>query len=319
MSSEMTRRTFSKTIASCIGAAAVGAGYLHAAQGRRLKIGHTCITWGTFPNTPDTLEPAMRDIASLGYVGFETFPQVLETLDTRGELSALIDRYKLPLIAGYHFPNVLDPSVRKQELTEVIRLANVVKKYGGNYLVLQAHNSVRNIPNYNFQEHRANIVASLNEYGKAIADVGLRAGLHQHTGTAVDTEDQVYAVMEAVDTRYMQFAPDVGQLQKAGGDAAKIVRDFRTITTHVHLKDWSGWDHFGGYCPMGEGKVDIVSILNTLEEANPTANINVELDPSRNAPYTPLRTAEISKSYLEKLGYAFRPAVQTAARAEVGR
>jgi inosose dehydratase len=311
MSSEMTRRTFSKTIASCLGAAALGGVHLHASQTRRLKIGHTCITWGTFPNTPDTLEPAMRDIANLGYTGFETFPQVLEELDKRGEMSALIDKYKLPFIAGYHFPNVLDPSVRKQELQEVIRLANVVKKYGGNFLVLQAHNSVRNIPNYAaaFPEHKANIVAALNDYGKAIADVGLGAGLHQHTGTAVDTEEQVYAVMEAVDTRVMKFAPDVGQLQKAGGDAAKIVRDFKDITAHIHLKDWSGWQHYGGYCPLGEGKVDIVSILNTLEEASPNANINVELDPSRNPPYTPLQTAEIAKKYLQNMGYTFRASV----------
>jgi inosose dehydratase len=304
MPSQITRRTFSSTIAACVGAAAV-AGLGAAASSRRLRIGHTCITWGTFPNAPDTLEPAVRDIAGLGFMGFETFPQVLEAWDARGELTALIERHRLPFVSGYIFPNVLDPAERKNTLAEVVRLANVVKKHGGTYVVLQAHNTVRNIPNYDFKEHRANIVASLNEYGKAITDLGLGAGLHQHTGTAVDTEDQVYAVMEAVDTRYMKFAPDVGQLQKAGADAAKIVHDFREITNHMHLKDWSGWEHFGGYCPLGEGKVDIRAILDTVEAANPQANIMVELDPSRKAPYTALETAQISRKYLESLGYAF--------------
>lgn len=304
MPSDVTRRSFSKTIAACLGAAAITG--LPAAAQRRLRIGHTCITWGTFPNASKTLEPALADIARLGYSGFETFPQVLEDWDARGELSALIERYHLPLVAGYCFPNVLDPGERKSALAEVVRLGTIVKKYGGNYLVIQAHNSVRKIPHYDFREHRANIVASLNEYGKAVTDLGLGVGLHQHTGTAVDTQDQVYAVMEAVDTRYMKFAPDVGQLQKAGADAAKVVHDFREITTHMHLKDWSGWDHFGGYCPLGEGKVDIPAILNTLEEANPGANIMIELDPSREAPYTPLETAEISRKYLENLGYTFR-------------
>jgi hypothetical protein len=32
----------------------------------------------------------------------------------------------------------------------------------------------------------------------------------------------------------------------------------------------------------------------------------VELDPSPNAPMTPLETAKTSKAYLEKLGYKFR-------------
>jgi inosose dehydratase len=194
-----------------------------------------------------------------------------------------------------------------------VRLGTTVKKYGGAYLVIQAHGSVRNIPNYDFEEHRANIVVSLNEYGKAVTDLGLGVGLHQHTNTAVDTQDQVYAVMEAVDTRYMKFAPDVGQLQKAGADAAKIVHDFREITTHMHLKDWSGWEHFAGYCPLGMGKVDIERILNTMEEANPQANIMIELDPSRNAPYTAVESAEISRKYLEKLGYTFTTPVTTEA------
>jgi len=304
MPAEVTRRTFSRAVVACLGAAAAGA-LPAAAQARRLTIGHTCITWGTFPNASNTLEPAMTDIASLGFAGFETFPQVLADLDARGELSGLLEKYKLPLIAGYVFPNVLDPGERKNALAEIVRLGTVVKKYGGRYLVIQAHNSVRKIPNYDFKEHRANIVASLNEYGKAVTDLGLGVGLHQHTGTAVDTEDQVYAVMEAVNTRYMKFAPDVGQLQKAGANAAKIVHDFREITTHMHLKDWSGWEHFGGYCPLGEGKVDIQAILGTMESANPTANIMVELDPSRKAPYTPLETAQISRKYLEKLGYTF--------------
>jgi inosose dehydratase len=307
MSSTVTRRTFSKALAGCVGAAAAGT-FPMAASTRRLSIGHTCITWGTFPNAPDTLQPALEDIASLGYSGFETFPQVLEALHTRGELTPLIERYRVPLISGYIFPNVLDPAERKTTLAEVVRLATLLKQLGGTYLVIQAHNSVRNIPNWDFREHRANIVASLNEYGKAVTDLGLGVGLHQHTGTAVDTQDQVYAVMEAVDTRYMKFAPDVGQLQKAGADAAKVVHDFREITTHMHLKDWSGWDHFGGYCPLGQGKVDLKTILETMEQANPGANIMVELDPSRKAPYTPRETAEISRKYLEQLGYTFRTA-----------
>lgn len=304
MPADVTRRTFSKTLATCLGAAAV-AGLPGAAAERRLRIGHTCITWGTFPNAPATLEPAVTDIASLGFSGFETFPQALDDWDRRGELAGLLERHRLPLISGYIFPNVLDPAERKNTLAEVVRLAALVKKYGGSFVVIQAHSSVRNVPNYDFREHRANIVASLNEYAKAIADLGLGAGLHQHTGTAVDTQDQVYAVMEAVDTRYMKFAPDVGQLQKAGADAAKVVHDFREITVHMHLKDWKGWEHFAGYCPLGEGKVDIQAILNTMEAANPAANIMVELDPSRDAPYAPLETAKISRKYLESLGYVF--------------
>jgi inosose dehydratase len=84
------------------------------------------------------------------------------------------------------------------------------------------------------------------------------------------------------------------------------VKDFLAITVHMHLKDFSGGEHFAGYCPLGQGKVDLEAILGMVEGANPNANIMVELDGSANMPYTALQTAQISKAYLRKLGYAFR-------------
>jgi inosose dehydratase len=50
--------------------------------------------------------------------------------------------------------------------------------------------------------------------------------LHQHTGSCVETRDETYAVMEAVNTRLVKFGPDVGQLQKGGSDPVKVVKDF---------------------------------------------------------------------------------------------
>jgi inosose dehydratase len=74
----------------------------------------------------------------------------------------------------------------------------------------------------------------------------------------------------------------------------------------MHLKDFVGGPQFAGYCPLGQGKVDIEGILDTLEKANSDANVMVELDGSKDQPMTPLQTAQISKAYLEKLGYKFR-------------
>ena len=92
----MTRRKFSGAL---VGVAA-DAMMLRGATSRNLKIGHTCITWGTFPRGADagaTLEPAVKDIAALGYWGFETFPEVLEDWDKRDALRPLMDKHNLPL------------------------------------------------------------------------------------------------------------------------------------------------------------------------------------------------------------------------------
>ncbi len=303
MTNSMNRRTFGKTLLAGLGASALPLP-LAAAQPRRLKIGYTSLIWGAVPRTPDKLEPAVTDIASLGFYGFETFAAILEDWDTKGTLDALIQKHGVPLVSSYATVQVTDTTARKDDLAKIIRWAKVLKKHGGRFAVL-APNGVKR-DGYNFQEHRANIVAGLNEYALAMNDLGLGAGLHQHTNTAVETRDETYAVMEAVNTKHLKFAPDVGQLQKGGADAAKVVKDFLPITVHMHLKDFVGGPHFAGYCPLGEGKVDLKAILDMVEGANPTANIMVELDGSSNAPYSALETAKISKAYLEKLGYTFR-------------
>jgi inosose dehydratase len=298
----MNRRTFTKTLLAGVGAAALPA--LPDAQAqKRLKIGITMLIWGAVPRSPENLEPALKDASELGYHSFETFASVLEDHDKKGTLVSLLDRYPIPLRSAYVTVNVTDPAQRKDQIAMLQRYAKIVKKYGGSYLV-QSANGPRT--GYVFAEHKANIIAALNEYGKAVNDAGLRTGLHQHTGTAIETREETYDVMNAVDTRYMHFAPDIGQAQKGGTDAAQLVKDFAKIIDHMHLKDFKGWEHMAGYCPLGEGKVDLKSVLETMEKANPNANIMHELDGSANMPYTPRQTAEISKKYVQSLGYTFR-------------
>jgi inosose dehydratase len=306
----VNRRTFTKAVLAGVGATAIPHARSSAAQAtaappqggpKQLRIGCTSLVWGVFPRAAEPLETAVRDMSELGYKGFETFGQVLEDWDKKGTLERLISQYKLPLISAYAPLNVVNQDVRKEQIAMIVRWGRILRKYNASFLVIEAGGVKR--AGYDFNAHRANIVSALNDFGKALADVGVGSGLHQHTGTAIETRDEVYAVMESVDTSVFKFAPDVGQLQKGGADAAKIVKDFAAITVHMHLKDFVNGPHMGGYSPLGIGMVDLKSILETMEQANPKANIMHELDPSRNMPYTPRQTAEISKWYLQKLGY----------------
>src|SRR6266436_8443863 len=120
------RRDFLKTIAagaagSLVAGSVVGSLTAHAAAPtRRLKIGFTCITWGTFPRpTADvTLEAALKDIANLGFWGFETFGETLIDWDSRQALQALIDRYGVPLKSGYCGTNLPDSPPRPASIAE---------------------------------------------------------------------------------------------------------------------------------------------------------------------------------------------------------
>jgi inosose dehydratase len=273
---------------------------------RKLKIGHTCITWGSFPRpgAEATIEPALKDISAEGFWSFETFPELLDTLDQKDQLHPLLEKYGVPVCSGYITVNLIDPAQRKESVARVIRLSKVIQKFKGTFIVL-APNSVKR-DSYNFKEHRSDIISGLNEYAMAVTDLGLGTGLHQHTGTCIESRDEVYSVMEAVNTSHLKFAPDVGQLQKGGADATKVVKDFLPILKHMHLKDYKGWEFYSGYCPLGMGNVDIPAVLDMAEASGQNPDIMVELDPSSNGPMTPLETVKTTKAYLIKQGYAFK-------------
>jgi inosose dehydratase len=304
MTDRLNRRAFGKQLLVGLGAAGVALGVRPAwAQPRKLRMGCTALIWGAVPRTPENLNSAVRDMARLGFHGFETFASIVADGDAKGTLGPLLAEHRIPLVSAYATVQLTDPSAHKENLAQLIHWARALRKHGGRFMVL-APNGVKREA-YNFAEHRANIVAGLNDYAKAMNDEGLGAGLHQHTNTAIESRAETYAVMEAVDTRHVKFAPDVGQLQKGGADAAKVVKDFLPITVHMHLKDYKGWEHYAGYCPLGQGTVDLEAILNMVEGANPDANIMHELDGSQGAPYTPFETAAMGKKFLQTLGYTF--------------
>jgi inosose dehydratase len=297
MSSNIDRRKFLRSA----GLAAAIASASRAQPKRRLKIGHTGITWGYQAEDAAT---AIHDVASLGYQGYESFGEVLVAWEPKGGLKRVLDENHLPLISAYCGVNLTEPAKRADEIARAVLWANLIKQTGGVTAVIGPNGVKR--ASYDFKASKRDITSALNEICKAVSDVGITPALHQHTGTCIETRDEVYSILDAVDTRYVKFGPDVGQLAKGGSDPVKVVKDFLPLIRHVHLKDWNGGPNWDEYCPLGQGKVDVPAVLALLEQSPEMKIVMVELDPSRNPPSTPLETARISKEYLQKQGYAFR-------------
>lgn len=296
ISGDRTRRGFVRLLGAGVAALPPAYGFAPPSAATT-AIGHTGITWG------NDSEQAVADLSGLGYRGFETFASTLESWEPKGGLRRILDQHGLPLISGYCTVNLTDSTKKEDELRKLARAADLIAQNGGRVAVLGPNGVPRN--GYDFASHKTNIVAMLNECGKMLQDAGLTAVLHQHTGTSVETRDEVYSVLDAVDTRCVQFGPDIGQLQKGGADPVQVVKDYLPLVRHMHLKDYSGGEHFLGYCPLGEGRVDIPAVLNLVANANIKGMIMVELDPSPNMPATPAATARTARTYLERLGYTF--------------
>ncbi|MEO8592374.1 MAG: sugar phosphate isomerase/epimerase [Candidatus Solibacter sp.] len=303
MDRKLDRRTFTRTVSLGLGSAV---SLWAATQPRRtVKIGHTGITWSMPLAEPAAIERGIRDMAGLGYHGIELFGTNLQALEANGEtLIPLLHKYNVPLVSAYLGVSLTDTTLFKTAFERVQEWGRILKKAGGTVAVLGPNAVPRKT--YDFKAYKSQIVSTLNEYGKVITDLGLTAALHQHTDTCIESRDETVAVMEAVDTRYMKFAPDIGQLQKGGADPVQILKDFLPVVEHCHLKDFLGGEHWSGYCPLGQGKVDIPQILDLLEGKKMAGMIMVELDVSKRMPLTAFESSKASKAYLEKLGCGFR-------------
>ena len=305
-----TRRTFS----CALGLGLLGAALPASAQRRlNVKVGHTGITWpwGNAPGGgparltgPEPIVEVVREVSALGFQGLELFGWQIEGMEAHGGLGPVLELYKLALVSSYSGVNLTDTAQRQATMAATVATGKLVKKLGGTVIVI-GPNGVRR-QGFDFAANKANILAALNEVGRALTDLGLTPALHQHTGTCIETRDETYAIMEAVDTRYMKFGPDIGQLQKGGADPVQVVKDFLPLVQHMHLKDFSGGEAFLGYCPLGQGKVNLPAILAMMDGKKIDGMVMVELDSSANPPVTARDAATTARAYLLTQGVSLR-------------
>lgn len=259
----------------------------------KFRIGHTGITWR------DTRE-AVRDTAELGYLSFETFGFVVEkfTQEEPGGFKALIDQYNLPLSAIYCWVSFWDPADAGEDIEQTIRMARVARDIGAETLVLQG--GPRRPEAYPYYQGLGEV---FSEIGRRAQELGMVSAVHPHTGTLIETGDEIDAVLEAIDPAVVGFAPDTGQIAKGGTDAVAKLRQYKHLIRHVHLKDYAGGKKtaHAGYAPIGSGVIDMAGIFQVLEEADFDGWVNVELDGPPAPPMVSRDAAALSMGYLRGL------------------
>ena len=177
-------------------------------------------------------------------------------------------------------------------------------------------------------------------------DMGLTLCYHPHTGTPVETKEEIMDFFQRIDPKYVAMAPDIGQIQKGGADPLEIIKTFEPLVKHVHFKDFGGklefdayqkdvvegesYFNFGengkeidatgyiNYCILGDGVVDLKGILDYLASKNFDGHVMVELDAGTEMPVTPQEAVHGNKLYLEKIGYMKSTVKNGAAKTPCG-
>ena len=123
------------------------------------------------------------------------------------------------------------------------------------------------------------LLGNLDRLAGYAAGRGVRACLHPHVGTMVETAEDVSRVLEGSS---VPLCLDTGHLLIGGSDPVALAAQATDRIVHAHLKDvdlaWAGRVQSGGatyteavaagmYRPLGQGDVDIAAIVTTLERA----------------------------------------------------
>jgi inosose dehydratase len=267
------------------------------------SIGCSAITWG------GNDAQAIQDIASLGLRGIQLRANSYKDYkDKPDELKALLGRHKLQL-GMFSSGNVnLDVPDGQAQLETHLNHAKFVKALGGK--AIQLTNSSRPKDRMPTPEELKKYAQLMNEVGKRTADVGVQAAYHNHMHQLGETPEEVDAIVQALDTRYVKLLLDVAHYWQGGGDPAKAVRQYKDMLYAMHLKDVARphpekTDDPKSYqfVELGQGKLDLPAVFAAMDEVKFKGWGIIELDSVPDKSRTALQCNRTSVDYLaQKIG-----------------
>lgn len=257
------------------------------------------------------LETCLAEAKEAGFEGMELghkFPR--EPLALR----AVLDRHGLALVSGWHSAELLRRSA-EEELAALRPHLDLLKAFGCTVLVFaETSNAIHGDRSRPLDERPVLEPGAWAEFGRrmtAVADrtlaEGVRLVYHHHMGTAVQSEADIDALMEATGPS-VHLLLDTGHATFAGADSAALARRYRDRTSHFHAKDvrrdvmarakterLSFLDAVvaGVFTVPGDGSVDYPAVLRELSGYEGWAVVEAEQDPDKAHPLT-----------YAKLGYA---------------
>jgi inosose dehydratase len=265
-----------------------------------IRFGYAAITWGG----ADTR--AISDISEVGFRGIQLRASAVKQFgDKPKELASLLERHKLTFVAlSGGGP---DASLNlEQELTRQIGNANFLLRAGGLYL--QMTDSARPKDRKPNAADFKSLGKLLTETGKRTRDIGVPMAYHNHMHSLGESPEEVDALMDASDPRYVRLLLDVAHYAQGGGDPAQAIRKYRDRILFLHIKDVETVpagenDQPYRFVELGRGRVDLAAVFSALKEIKFRGWAIVELDSVPDQKGTPKDSAIISRKYLEeKLG-----------------
>ena len=210
----------------------------------KLRLGMSPISWSNddLPqlggDTP--LEVCLSETREAGFVGTETGGKFPKQADA---LAGVLADHDLALVSGWYSGTLINNDL-ESELDRIADQLALFKAVGASVIVYgETYETVQNR-----QERPLSSRPKLDDfdvaaYGRRLtalaehcAGEGVPLTFHHHMGTAVETEAELDAVMNATGEA-VGLLLDTGHLVFAGGDNAAVIAKHGNRINHFHTKD----------------------------------------------------------------------------------
>jgi|TARA_B110000027_G_scaffold83955_1_gene89138 inosose dehydratase len=287
-----------------------------------IKIGVSPIAWSNddFPELggDTTLEQCLKETNEIGFSGIEAggkFPK------KSNELIPKLEKENLKLCSGWYGANLLKNTV-KEEILIMKNQLDLFKECNAPCMVVaevsgsiqgQSKKPLSNRPILDNDEWKT-LYNRINEIGKFMHDSGVPLAYHHHMGTVVQSQEDTERLIDNTSDA-VKLLIDTGHMMFAGGDFAKIAKDYSARLYHVHCKDirkdvldkalkndLSFIDAFfaGAFTVPGDGCIDYNHFLKILKDLNYEGWLVVEAeqDPKKANPF---EYGKIGFNHLKKI------------------
>jgi sugar phosphate isomerase/epimerase len=274
----LTRRTALCSLAASLARAA---GRLPANKNVKWALGANL--WNSFPRVPFTdILDVMRDTGFIG-IRMTQFPQILTTYNiTIPELQKELSKRGLYIITISFNGPAQDPARRAEVLASAKRALGFLKEFDAKHLVVFSPARRSGGTDAAFKV----MCECFNQIGETAAEMGFKAGLHNHLDQIVQDEDEVDRCMAMTDPKLFHFSPDTAHLHLAGMDSEKIIERHKHRLMLLDYKDAKRVKapFREQIFDLGDGEVNFPACHRVLKSIQFKGWLCVDLDTARNGP-----------------------------------
>jgi len=298
----MNRRNFIASLSLLPAALASAEGLLPA--NRNIKWALSSALWNYQPPGPFT--SILDGMKATGFIGIRLagFPRILDQYGmTAAQMLQEVSKRGLS-VATISWGGPLEDATQRQQVLDSARNAmKFLADFGANHLVVFSPN--RSKPGAETPAAFQELCARCNQIGELAGEMGFTAGLHNHMGEMVQTQEEVDRFMAMTDAKLFGLSPDTAHLDLAGCDVVGTIErhkgrirflDYKdakwtTPTTDwvqpngkVLAKDSEGARFFSSIYDLGDGEIDFPGCHRVLKSVNYHGWICVDLDTARIGP-----------------------------------